>query len=180
MKIVILNGSPRPMGNTRTLLEEFRTGLEENTEALVDFIDLQDKTILPCEACNACGHTGRCKHKDSTNEIMPLITEADVIVFGTPVYWWGVTAQMKLMIDKFYTWHHVSYKVPNKKIGVIAVGGAAVGDEQYDLISNQFKCISNFLKWDIVFDKSYSAYNIGDIEKDQDAMEECRKLYNKI
>ncbi len=180
MKIVVLNGSPRTMGNTRRLLEEFRKGIEENTEATLNFVDLGEKSILPCEACNACGQTGRCKHKDNTNELMPLITEADMIVFGSPVYWWGITSQMKLIIDKFYIWHHLSYKVPNKKIGVISVGGAAVGDEQYDLISSQFRCISDFLKWEIVFDKSYSAYNIGDIEKNENALIECKNLYKSI
>lgn len=182
MKIVILNGSPRLNGNTRTILKEIENCLIENfKESSIDFIDMSLKTIKPCDACDACiALEGKCVHKDDTNGIMSMITTADTIIFGTPVYWWGVSTQLKSIIDKFYTWQALKYDVPNKKIGIVSVGGAKLGDPQYKLISDQFKYISNFLKWDIKFDVSYSAYEVGDINKDSEALESSRRLFLEL
>lgn len=181
MNIVILNGSPRK-GNTRTLLKKIEDGIKENIiQSKVDFIDLNDQFIKPCEACKVCAkHEGKCKHKDDTNALMTLVTKADVIVFGTPVYWWGISSQLKLMIDKFYSWHGIKYQVQSKKIGIISVGGDRLDNPQYQLISDQFKCISDFLKWQVVFDEKFSAYEIGDINKDSHALELCSKLFEKL
>ncbi len=178
MKVIILNGSPRIKGNTRILLKEFESGCIDNMEGTnIEFIDLSNKSVKPCEACDACQKTAVCIHKDDTNTLMKSLTEADTIIFGTPVYWWGMSAQLKTMVDKFYTWQGLDYKVPDKQIGIITVGGAAVGDEQYKLISDQFKCISNFLKWDIRFDESFSAYDAGEILDDHDALKKVESLY---
>lgn len=181
MNIVILNGSPR-MGNTRTLLKRVEEGIETNVEqSRIDFIDLNDQFIKPCDACNVCVKLeGKCIHKDDTNDIMTLVTKADVIVFGTPVYWWGISSQLKLMIDKFYTWHGTKYQVHGKKIAIISVGGDSLDSPQYQLISDQFKCISDFLKWQVIFDEKFSASAIGDIEKDSNALELCSNLYKKL
>lgn len=110
-----------------------------------------------------------------------LNREADAIVFGTPVYWWGMSAQLKAVIDKMYAYQAKNYtNVAGKKVGLISVGGLEVGAIQYNLISSQFKFISNFLKWDVCFDESFCAYNIGDIRKYQPSLEKCEKLYEKL
>jgi len=182
MKIVILNGSPRLNGNTRTLLKEFEKGVINNLkDSEIEFVDLSQKNINPCDACDACIKLkGQCIHKDDTNDLMSKITAAEVIVFGSPVYWWGISTQLKSIIDKFYSWQGLDYNVPNKKIGIIAVGGSSTEDPQYQLISDQFKYISNFLKWHIRFDEAFSAYNIGDIKKDESSLKLCNGLYRTL
>ena len=182
MKIVILNGSPRLNGNTRILLKEFEKGVIENLyDSEIEFVDLSQKHIKPCDACDACVKLkGQCIHKDDTNSLIGKITVADVIIFGSPVYWWGISTQLKSIIDKFYSWQGLDYNVPNKKIGVITVGGSSTDDAQYQLISDQFKYISNFLKWDIRFDEAFSAYNIGDIIKDESSLNLCSELYKTL
>lgn len=177
MKIVVLNGSPRK-GNTKDLLEAFMSGTDN---AQIDYYNLHETKISPCEACNYCTESkGKCKHKDLTNEILSKIHKADAIVFGSPVYWWGVTAQLKAMIDKMYAFNYHNYQLPHKKIGLIMVGGMDTDAEQYKLISSQFKCICEFLNWDFRFSEAFCADVVGAIKKDAGAMEKAKSLYKKL
>lgn len=177
MKIVVLNGSPRELGNTKTLLKACIKKADENHE--ISFFNLDTYDITPCQACEACvGLEGECLHQDDTNFLLQHIERADILIFGTPVYWWGISSQLKLIIDKFYAWHGEGYDVGGKQIGIITVGGSSVADTQYRLIADQFQCITDFLKWEIRFNKAYSAYAIGDILKNQEAMMASETLMN--
>ena len=93
--------------------------------------------------------------KDDTNATVDNLVNADMIVFATPVYLWGMTAQLKLVIDKCYC---KGMLLKGKKVGLIMVEAATTGDMQYELISKQFKCIAVYLNWEIMFDKTFSAY----------------------
>lgn len=68
-----------------------------------------------------CKGSSSCVFDDETNDIMEQIIEADVLVFDTPVYWWGISSQMKIIIDKFYS-HTSSLAECSKQVGVIVVG----------------------------------------------------------
>ena len=100
-----------------------------------------------------------------------------MIVFATPVYWWGMTAQMKLVLDKCYC---KSVQLKNKKVGVIVVGGSPVDNKQYQLIRGQFGCIAEYLKWDILFHKDYCASAKDDLMKNEDAIKELKKIGENI
>jgi multimeric flavodoxin WrbA len=99
-KILGIVGSPRKKGNTdvlvSTLLESAR-----GEGALIDKIYLGDLRIRECDGCHVCWQEKQCPKKDDMNDIFPKIEESDVIVFGTPVYWYGPTALMKAFIDRF-------------------------------------------------------------------------------
>ena len=101
MKITILNGSPRN-GNTLKGLLAFQQALNSAYE--VKLINLYEHSIKACRNCNCCqtGESG-CVHHDDSNSLLEELINSDVIVFGTPVYYWGMSAQMKLLIDKFYS-----------------------------------------------------------------------------
>lgn len=94
-----------------------------------------------------------------------------MIVFATPVYWWGVTAQLKLVIDKCYC---RGANLKGKKVGVIAIGGSPTTNVQYELIRKQFECIKDYLGWDIVFSKSYYATDIDELAGNTAAIEELK------
>lgn len=99
-KILGIAGSPRRNGNTHILVKKILEGAEDNG-AKTDIIFLDDLEIKECIGCHACWKGKDCSRKDDMNKLYPKITENDIIVFGTPVYWYGPTALMKAFIDRF-------------------------------------------------------------------------------
>ena len=144
MKVLILNGSPRK-GNTLTAIKAIRKGLEERPDAAdieVTQIDTAGKEIIPCKACNACGCMSRCIFADDSPEINAAVEEADAIIFATPVYWWGITAQLKLVIDKFYA-RASKFSGTGKKIGTVVIGEAELDDAEYESLSGKIDTVIN-------------------------------------
>ena len=99
MKIIIINGSARK-GNTLTAIEAFVKGASGKHE--IEVIDAARMKIAGCKGCGVCQCTNGCIDKDDTNPVIDKLVAADMIVFATPVYWWGMTAQLKLVIDKCF------------------------------------------------------------------------------
>ncbi len=100
MKIVILQGSPNRKGSTNILVEEFTKGAEESGHQVKRF-DLSTMKINPCIGCVACGYEGPCVQKDDTQKIREALLSADMVVFATPLYYYGMSAQLKTTIDRF-------------------------------------------------------------------------------
>lgn len=170
MKIVILNGSPRK-GNTVTAIQAFTEGAEGKNE--IEVIDTYKVKVGPCMACGACECHKGCVAKDDTNQVVDKLVAADLIVFASPVYWWGITAQMKMVMDKCYC---RGLQLKGKKVGIIAIGGSPTDNEQYRLIYRQFVCISEYLGWEILFHKDYSASTKMDLAGDVAALAELKKV----
>lgn len=101
MKIVVLTGSPRKNGNSAYLAEQFIKGAEENGHEVFRF-DCAFKQVGPCRACNRCGMDGPCVFNDDFQELRSHLIDADMVVFATPMYYFGISAQMKRVIDRFY------------------------------------------------------------------------------
>jgi arsenate reductase (thioredoxin) len=99
MLVLGLQGSPRRKGNTSTLLSTF---LDEAQRlgADTDVIDVPRRRITPCQECGNCEKEGFCPIDDEMQEVYPLLREADIIVMGTPVFFYGPTAQLKCLIDR--------------------------------------------------------------------------------
>ena len=100
MKILGVIGSPRRNGNTHVLVSKILEGAEQ-AGARVEALFLNDLNIRECDGCHACWKGRKCSKNDDMNDIYPKIIESDVIIFGTPVYWYGPTALMKAFIDRF-------------------------------------------------------------------------------
>ena len=100
MKIVILEGSPNKNGSSNMLAEQFRKGAEEAGHS-VQVIDAAHADIHPCIGCIHCGYEGPCVQKDDVNEIRQKILAADMMVFVTPLYYYGMSTQLKILIDRF-------------------------------------------------------------------------------
>ena len=102
MKILILNGSPRLHGNTSKVVRTLDSMLaQEHTVELLDICSMQ---LSGCVACDVCKANGRhCVRPDESDAVIRKIAEADAVIFGTPVYWWGMSAQLKMVVDKFYS-----------------------------------------------------------------------------
>jgi len=99
-RILGVVGSPRRDGNTHILVSRILEAAQE-AGAQTDLLLLGGLTIRECDGCHACWKGKGCCKNDDMVELYPRITESDVIVFGTPVYWYGPTALMKAFLDRF-------------------------------------------------------------------------------
>ena len=100
MKIVVLEGSPNKHGSSNLLAEEFIRGAQEAGHT-VRVIDAAHSDINPCTGCIHCGYEGPCIQKDDMEKIRRQILNADMMVFVTPLYYYGMSAQLKILIDRF-------------------------------------------------------------------------------
>lgn len=99
LNILAINGSPRKGGNTEILLDVFLKGARSRG-ASIRKIRLSDYDIKPCSECGGCDDGAECVISDDMPRVKALLKNADLIVMASPVFFAGVTAQMKAMIDR--------------------------------------------------------------------------------
>jgi multimeric flavodoxin WrbA len=99
MRVVAFHGSPRVEGNTEILLKETLRAISEFSCETQLFL-LNSMNIKPCQDCGGCEKTGICIVSDDMNEISRAIREADRIVLASPIFFFGLSAQAKIMIDR--------------------------------------------------------------------------------
>ncbi len=107
MKIVVLLGSPQKHGSSNLLAGEFIRGAREAGH-VVSVIDTARADVRPCTGCVRCGYGGPCAQRDGMGSengamrgIKAQILGADMLVFVTPLYYYGMTAQLKTVVDRF-------------------------------------------------------------------------------
>jgi putative NADPH-quinone reductase len=101
-KIVVLTGSPRKNGNSFAMTDAFIKACEGKGYEVARF-DTAFMNVNDCVACQTCYRNEKaCSQNDDFNEIASAIEVADSVVFSCPVYWFGVPASLKAVIDKFY------------------------------------------------------------------------------
>ncbi len=135
MKVLGIAGSPRRGGNTDLLLAEVMRGAASQG-AEIKTIILNDLKFVPCQHCDACQKTGRCKFEDDMQMVYRELEQADRIVLASPIQFTGVTAQMKAMIDRLQVLWSRKYvlKVPplgnrrERKGLFISVGGRKIAN----------------------------------------------------
>lgn len=101
MKIIALQASPRKGGNCDMLVDEMTKGIEENGGEVVKYY-LEDHIIAPCKACMYCASNPECVRADDGNKILDDLVNSDGVIFATPIYYGQMSAQGKLIIDRFY------------------------------------------------------------------------------
>lgn len=118
--IVILNGSPRAGGNTSQLIDAFAAGAAQ-THTITQ-IHAATADVHPCSGCNYCYRNAahECARKDGMQEIYAALSAAEILVVATPVYFYGVSAQLKCIIDRLHNPVRGNFKV--KKLVLLAVG----------------------------------------------------------
>lgn len=99
MMVVGIYGSPRKAGNTDQMLDAFLAGAEA-AGAVVKRLYVRDLEIRGCLGCGHCDRTGVCVQKDDMQQVYPLLEEAQRVVVASPIYFYGVTAQLKLLVDR--------------------------------------------------------------------------------
>ncbi|WP_415719563.1 flavodoxin family protein [Maridesulfovibrio sp.] len=131
MKILTLLGSPRIKGNTATVLNTIEMEFVAQGCA-VERINVPKKKVNGCLGCNKCRLEPdriACVQKDDVTEIFKKMISADLILFATPVYYWGMTAQLKALVDRTnalitnYGEPNQTSLIKNKPIALLATGG---------------------------------------------------------
>jgi len=116
MKVLGIFGSPRRGGNTEVLLEEVLKGAEREG-AKTDRIYLTDYAITPCKECHGCDQTGQCVILDDMEKIYPKLLESDIIFLASPIFFYGVTAWAKALIDRSQALWAKKYLLKDPSLG---------------------------------------------------------------
>ncbi|MDE6189956.1 MAG: flavodoxin family protein [Clostridia bacterium] len=141
MNIVVLSGSPRKGGNTDLLVQAFVDGAKENNQ--VEVVCVRDFQVNPCIGCNSCFNrpNGDCFQADDMQKIYPILACADMLVVASPVYFYGISAQLKAVIDRLHTPKRNSFKV--KKTALLLTA-ASSKDSVFDAIKQQYELILKY------------------------------------
>ena len=97
--VLIISSTPRNGGNSDVLCDEFAGGARESGST-VEKIRLKDLNLHFCTGCGVCSSTHKCVLKDDMEALLAKLVAADVIVIASPVYFYTVCAQLKVMIDR--------------------------------------------------------------------------------
>lgn len=152
MKLLAVQGSPKKKGNTALLLDHYLRGVEENhPQVEIKRVFLQEKNIKPCRGCYTCESEeskNQCVIQDEMQDLYPKILEADLLVFATPVYWWSITAQLKIFIDRLCAIGVAGCQ--GKKFVLLLTYGGADPNSGPEMVKEMFKEICNYLKMDFI------------------------------
>ncbi|MBR1777171.1 MAG: NAD(P)H-dependent oxidoreductase [Alphaproteobacteria bacterium] len=143
MKILVLTGSPRKNGNSATLADNFIKGAEEAGHHIERF-DAAFKKVHPCIACNHCGMDGPCVFSDDFNFVREHIVDADAVAFVTPMYYFGISAQLKTVIDRFYA---INGRIHRPKKAVLLMTYADTAAKEAQPIISHYETLLNYLGW---------------------------------
>jgi NAD(P)H-dependent FMN reductase len=143
MKILVLTGSPRKGGNSATLADHFIKGAKDAGHSVERF-DAAFKKVHPCIACNSCGMDGPCVFKDDFEFVRKHIIDADCVVFATPMYYFGISAQLKAVIDRFYAING-SIHVPKKAVLLMTYANTAASEAVP--IKSHYEVLLKYLGW---------------------------------
>lgn len=181
LKVVAFSGSPRAHGNTRTLIDEVLCGAISEG-ATCEVVDVGSADIRPCKACQSCSkHHGICVQDDDMQKIYPKILEADLVVLGTPVYFWGPSAQIKAFIDRWYAL--VSGEGRKKLRGKKAVLIIAYGDTDPSTpehVVGMFRTAFHHIGIDLVGILGVTAPALGDAAANEEALREAFELGQRL
>jgi multimeric flavodoxin WrbA len=181
-RIVILLGSPRKNGNSAALAEAIAEGA---AGAEVDMFYLHGMKIAPCNACEGCHKPDArgCVIRDDMQQLYPKLQEADAIVFAGPIYWFTVSAQMKLAMDRCYALidPQGGHSFAGKRIGLaFSYGGEDPFDSGCTNAIRTFQDAFGYIKAEIAGIVYGSAAGAGEIRSNSKVMQEARDLGRKL
>ena len=172
MKVLIINGSPRPNGNTAIALNEM-VKIFEADGIKTDVVQIGNKDIRGCIACGACFGKGKCVFDDVVNELAPKFEESDGIVIASPVYYASANATLIACLDRlFYSTHFDKTMKVGASVVVARRGGcSATFDElnKYFTISGMPVASSQY--WNCVH-----GLEKGQAEQDLEGLQTMRTL----
>jgi multimeric flavodoxin WrbA len=175
MKVLGISGSMRKDGNTAILTKEILDRCE-GAGIKTEFVSLAGKKILPCLGCEKCKEKKWCViEKDDWGEVIQKVLDADVLVIGSPTYYFDVCGHLKNFIDRTYSLYH-DRKLAGRKgvaVAVCANKGASRTIQTLEgfLSTHEFSSLGSV---------KGEGYHEGDVLKDKDAIQKAHKTADKI
>lgn len=141
--IIIFVGSMRKNGNTARLAQSFAEGTSKNNN--VEIVSVADYNVNPCIGCNSCftRDGNMCFQNDDMAQIYEKLRNADIVVIASPVYFYGISAQLKAIVDRLHTPMRNTFHI--KKLGLFLVGAAELPN-LFDPIVMQYQMVLDFFK----------------------------------
>ncbi len=177
MNILALIGSPRKGSNTDTLVEQTLKGSEVRGHTY-EKIYLYNYEISPCIDCRKCKNGDCiCVINDGMEEIYPKMDGADVVIFGTPNYWYGPTAKMKLLIDRMRP-YVANGRLKGRKAVVITP--AAEGPDACGPLIEMFRMTFDYLEMEFAGKILARAYERGEIKRNDQELKNAYDLGSSL
>jgi len=186
-KVLVILGSPRRKGNSAALANQIIKGVK-SAKAAVETIYLQGMKIAPCKACDTCRKTRSkgCAIKDDMQELYSKVIEADALVIASPVYWFNMSAQTKIFLDRLHGLP--AYKEDALKGKRVAIAMSYGGEDPFDSgcvnALRSFQDVFAYKESNIagmVYGKAEEAGEIGSNEKlMQEAFDLGKKLVSEL
>ena len=145
MNVLVLKSSGNKKGSSNMLADEFIRGAEEAGHSIREY-DVFRADIRPCRGCQACGMNGPCVQKDDyEKELKGLIRETDLIVFVMPVYYYNWPAQLKVVIDRFYSFTGELTSMHKKTILLTVAWDDT--DSAFDVVTAFYRTICDYMQF---------------------------------
>jgi multimeric flavodoxin WrbA len=180
-QILVFKGSPRERGNSSILADKAAEGAI-SAGAEVETYSLQRMDIHPCDGCDICQETGVCVLGDEMQQLYPRLRLADAIVIASPIYWFTISAQTKLFIDRWYALESSQGSaLKGKHFGILLTYG---DNDPYTSGAinaiRTFQDMFRYIKAEIVGIVYGTASKEGDILNRPDLLEQAYKLGEKL
>lgn len=143
MKIIVLQGSPNVQGSTALLAEAFKKGAEEAGHE-VSIVHAAQADIETCTGCAACGYEGPCILSDGMDDLREEILSSDMLVFASPLYYFGMSAQLKTLIDRFCAFNS-SLTNKHLKAALLTVGWEE-DPEEFGVMRAYYEALVRYLQ----------------------------------
>jgi multimeric flavodoxin WrbA len=183
IKVLVLNGSPRKKGNSAILAEEIAAGAEA-AGARVESVYLHGLDMAPCQSCYACQKPDSkgCAIDDEMQQIYPKLVESQAWVIASPVYWFNMSAQTKIFMDRcFALGAYDKNAFLRKKVAVAMAYGDA--DPFVSGCVNALRCFGDAFKYvgaKLVGSVYGSATEAGEITANTALLKQARELGEKL
>ena len=145
MKIVVITSSPHPKDESTSiyLADRFTEGAKSAGHEVFTF-DAANEETHPCQGCDRCGMDGPCIFQDAIEKkLMPKMLEADMLVLTTPLYYYGMSAQLKTIVDRFYS---RTGKLNGKKSMLISTAYNSA-DWTFQALAAHYDTLVRYMNW---------------------------------
>lgn len=177
-QILIINGATRVNGNTDIILKRLTT-TALGTNVQIKQIDVRNKKIKDCIGCYHCTENTACSIKDDMIQVYEEINISELIIFASPIYWWGVTGIMKILFDRLYLYYSKLNKpsIEGKKAIIISPMNMHSDIYKTQIFLDFYKIIFEQLKMPLVDTYLFGNVNEkGEILKNAQYLDQIKQL----